>query len=395
MWKPGLAVNAPERRDCGSQRAIASSGATMSLVQPDKLIEQIYEAALDPKLWPQVVDTTADLLGATIGNLSHYDWVSRESINISRRVDPRFHGSYLEYYAARNPFMEAGGKQPVGNITISEALVPRPDLVRTEIYGDWFSPLGMETGIGMNLGVDGTRAWTLGLWRPWNLGAFQDRERRLLGVVTPHLRRALKVSVRFSETRMLGAGATAALDQMTHGIALLDNKGRVQFLNRLGHEIIATHDGLGMCNDALTAAPSRQTEVLGAVIQRVVKTRRGASLQLARPSGKRALMLLVAPLPVESAWLDLHAPAALIVITDPERGVTPKQRLIDAYRLTPAEATLAMGLVLGRELAQIADELKITYETARTHVRHVLTKTDTHRQTDLVRLLVREAGILR
>ena len=91
----------------------------------------------------------------------------------------------------------------------------------------------------------------------------------------------------------------------------------------------------------------------------------------------------------------LRAPAVLVVITDPESGVTPKQRLIDAYRLTPAEASLAMGLVLGHDLALIADDLSITYETARTHLRHVLTKTNTHRQTDLVRLLVREVGILR
>ena len=160
----------------------------------------------------------------------------------------------------------------------------------------------METGLGINLGVEGTRAWTLGLWRPWDLGAFQDRERQLLELITPHVRRSLKISARLSETRTLGAGVAAALDQLTHGIALLDNEGRVQFLNRLGHEIIAAHDGLGMCNDALTAARSRP-QALDAVIERVVKTRRGASLQLERPSGKRALMLLFAPLPLESAWL--------------------------------------------------------------------------------------------
>jgi DNA-binding CsgD family transcriptional regulator len=364
-------------------------------IEPVELIERIYEAALDPGLWPQVVDATADLLGATVGNLSHYDWVSHESINISSRVDPKFHRSYLDYYAARNPFMETGGRQPVGSIIITEALVPRPELVRTEIYADWFSPQGMETGLGINLGVEGTRAWTLGLWRAWDLGAFQGRERQLLELITPHLRRTLKISARLSEIQALGAGATAALDALTHGIALLDNKGRVQILNRLGHEIIAAHDGLGMCNDALTAAQSGQTEELRAVIQRVVETRRGASLQLQRPSGKRALMLLVAPLPVEAAWFDLRAPAVLLIITDPEYGVTTKQRLIDAYRLTPAEAALAMGLALGHELASLAAELQITYETARTHLRHVLSKTGTHRQTELVRLLVREVGILR
>jgi DNA-binding CsgD family transcriptional regulator len=368
----------------------------MATIELSGLIDQIYEAALNPSLWPVVVDATADLFNATIGNLSHYDWVTHESINISRRVDPGFHRSYAEYYAARNPYMQTVGSQPVGSVFTTEDLFPRRQLVRAEIYGEWFSPQGMDTALGANLGVEGTRAWALGLWRPWRLGAFHAHERQLLALITPHLRRALKISARLAETDLLGASLTATLDQLTHGVALLDGYGRVQFLNRFAEDLVAAHDGLSMRDGALSAARSDQAAALQVAIQRVASARRGAALQLERPSGKRALTLLIAPLHVETAWLELRPPAALVIITDPERGgVTPKQRLIDAYRLTPAEATLVMGLLLGHDLGAIADELKITYETARTHLRRVLVKTDTHRQTDLVRLLVREVGILR
>jgi len=253
----------------------------------------------------------------------------------------------------------------------------------------------METSLGANLGLEGTRASVLALWRPWCLGAFDNRERQLLAVIAPHLQRAFKISARLAQADLLEASLAASLDQLTHGVVLLDAQGRVQFLNRLAENIVAARDGLSMRQGALIAARPDQAAELKVAIQRALGTQRGAALQLVRPSGKRALTLLIAPLHVAIRTVELQPAAALVVITDPERGgVAPKQRLIDAYRLTPSEAALAMGLLLGHDLAAIADESGITYETARTHLRRVLIKTGAHRQADLIRLLTREVGLL-
>jgi DNA-binding CsgD family transcriptional regulator len=56
--------------------------------------------------------------------------------------------------------------------------------------------------------------------------------------------------------------------------------------------------------------------------------------------------------------------------------------------LTATEAEVALRISRGISLKQISDELSVSYETIRTHVQHVFDKTDTHRQGELVRLLL-------
>jgi DNA-binding CsgD family transcriptional regulator len=186
------------------------------------------------------------------------------------------------------------------------------------------------------------------------------------------------------------SGATAALDQLTLGIALLDSDACARYVNRIAQAIIAEGDGLSVRGGTCVAARSDDAAALRTAIDRVLTLKESASVFLARPSGKRALALLIAPVGGSR-----RPPAALVVITDPERGcVPPKERLIQAYGLTPAEAALVRCLLQGHDVAATADQLRITLETARTHLRRVLVKTDTHRQSDLVRLLLREVGAL-
>jgi DNA-binding CsgD family transcriptional regulator len=58
------------------------------------------------------------------------------------------------------------------------------------------------------------------------------------------------------------------------------------------------------------------------------------------------------------------------------------------FGLTQAEARLALHLVAGESLRCAAVKLSITYETARTHLKHIFHKTKTCRQAGLVLVLV-------
>ena len=60
------------------------------------------------------------------------------------------------------------------------------------------------------------------------------------------------------------------------------------------------------------------------------------------------------------------------------------------YDLTETEARVAAFLVTGRTMAEVATELGITLETARTHTKRILDKTGCHRQAELVRKAMRE-----
>ena len=82
---------------------------------------------------------------------------------------------------------------------------------------------------------------------------------------------------------------------------------------------------------------------------------------------------------------------AIVFIGDPDRkSALPAEVLALLYGLTPAEARLAVALLDGSSLAEIAEMHGIRELTARTQLKQVFQKTGTSRQGELVRLL---AGI--
>ena len=58
------------------------------------------------------------------------------------------------------------------------------------------------------------------------------------------------------------------------------------------------------------------------------------------------------------------------------------------YGLTPSESRLALRLATGESLRVAAAVLDISYETARTTLKRVFEKTRTHRQTELVMVIL-------
>jgi DNA-binding CsgD family transcriptional regulator len=65
------------------------------------------------------------------------------------------------------------------------------------------------------------------------------------------------------------------------------------------------------------------------------------------------------------------------------------------FDLTPAEAQIALGIAGGKTLAAIAEARSVSVSTAREQLKSVFVKTGTHRQAELVALLVGSRNPLR
>ena len=71
--------------------------------------------------------------------------------------------------------------------------------------------------------------------------------------------------------------------------------------------------------------------------------------------------------------------------------------LKNTFDLTPTETRLVVRLIAGESLRSCAQALGIQYETVRSYVKSVFQKTKTHRQAELVLVVIRamnEASIL-
>ena len=86
---------------------------------------------------------------------------------------------------------------------------------------------------------------------------------------------------------------------------------------------------------------------------------------------------------------------AVLFVDDPNDADNPAPADLYSrtFRLTPAEARLAVHLASGASLMETADEFGVTHNTVRAQLRAIFDKTETHRQIDLVRLLQRSSNL--
>jgi DNA-binding CsgD family transcriptional regulator len=177
---------------------------------------------------------------------------------------------------------------------------------------------------------------------------------------------------------------------------VVSEAGRVIEMNCAAEEIVARHDGLYLDANRLAAMHNSDDSGLNALIASAAASHGGAdeappggTIALSRPSGKRPLSVLVFPVSTSLPALGCERPAAVVFVGDPERSPEPvPDRLRRLYGLTRCEARLAAHIAAGRCLDDTAEQMGITRETARTHLKRVFAKTDTRRQGELVALLL-------
>jgi DNA-binding CsgD family transcriptional regulator len=114
-----------------------------------------------------------------------------------------------------------------------------------------------------------------------------------------------------------------------------------------------------------------------------------------RPSGRADYLVSVARCGAGLHSLLGARAAVVLTIVDPARPpAVSKDTLRRLWDLTAAEAQLALALAGGAALDEVATANGITRETARVHLKRVLAKTGTHRQSELVHLILNGPGRL-
>jgi DNA-binding CsgD family transcriptional regulator len=188
---------------------------------------------------------------------------------------------------------------------------------------------------------------------------------------------------------------STALDRLTMGAIFVDARARPLLMNRAAKEIVRRGDGLRSAKDGLEAARQAETIRLRQAVFDAARTSAGegtspgAAMRLPRPSARRPLQILVSPLPSTKHLVEALEASVVVFVSDPELAPhAVKDLLVHVHGLTPAEAELAEALLAGTTLADFAEQTGRRIYTVRKTLQHVFAKTDTSRQSELVRLLL-------
>lgn len=356
-----------------------------------RIISSICDAALVPDLWPAALDLAVDSVGGV--GAAYYFWNKRTGqvewlSMLGPLVDTT--ADYASYYYALDPYRPMFETVPSGRLLRLRECVPEALLRRNEWYNDYLLKDGIDDGVGARLFENRSHAIYFGIHHGIDQPPFAtDRPAALQALIKP-LRQAARLHIELHNLGWKSSMVLRALDHLRAAVIIVDSDGRVIQTNRAAERVLHRSDGLRIRNGKLGAldiseSAGLETAIAAAAVEQKTPAAIGR-MRVRRPDGRLPYILTVAPL---GADLTVYGrPLAMIVLTDPDQQSPSERDLAEFFGLSPAESRLAIALLTGKRLGEVATDFGVQITTLRTQLGSILRKTGTTRQTELIRLLL-------
>ncbi len=386
----------------GHQRdAAGPAEKTRGTADPLSVTGVLYDAALDPDLWPSALAALARAMAAPAALLVAGAGDRRTAgVLATTGLEPASALACSSIDPMADPLCEAAERR-LGLPVISGLDLAAEKVADSEFGRLVLQPAGLVHAMGAALRAGDGVFVSLWFFRPAGR-PFQYKDGETLAGWLPHVARACTIQQRVSSAEHASAASAAAFDRLALGAVLVDEQARPLVVNRLAERLLAGGDGLRVTAGRLSANSHAATERLHAAIRETAREAaatgrtRSAGLRLARAARTAPLDVIVVSLARPRWGASPGGPVAVVFVSDPERAhVAPERLLRDLYGLTPAEARLAMSLAHGHSLTAAAAEVGVTRNTAHTQLASVFAKTGSSTQPELVRLLHRGPAAIR
>ncbi|MCR9220386.1 MAG: helix-turn-helix transcriptional regulator [Alphaproteobacteria bacterium] len=376
-------MRAARRSGCSGRGAIEQP----STIPLDRLIERIYDAGVVEEAWADVMPAVVRHCGARSAVvLINDDATGRLTFADEVGLAADYRRAYLADLRRDDLRLDDLVRHPVGTVR-TDTMIPRYAAYRkSRAYRELYRKLGTEHALGAFLYRDSGRTVGLRVFRSSRDGPFGADDVERYQALLPHLARAFRLRALNRAHHRAAARPQQALDLLAWPVFLIEPHSPARALNRAA-QALADARGAAL-SSALSQAAARAVATWREDGQTAFV--RLAPDPAADGVGGVLSLELIAP----AADDPDAAPTAVAVLARPaDADARSADALAALFHLTPAERSLAAALSAGCRLSTAAEQLSITYETARSHLRSIFAKTGVDRQTDLVRLALAQPTI--
>jgi len=370
----------------------AASGRVHDQQHLSDLIGTVYDAAIDPSVWESAIVRIADFVGGCGAALFCKDAGA-------------YHAASLHSFGYRKPLPVALFRQIypaaqghfLGDLEVPIAttdLIPFEDFTQTELYRQWAEPQGIVDFLSAVVDRTAISTAIFGIFRHKRNGVVDDRARRQMSLVAPHIRRSVLIGRMFEFKAAEVATFVDTLDGLAAGMFLVDASARLIHANAAGNAILAASDILSLASGRLVAGDAQVDRALRDVFVAAGQGdaalgSKGIAIPLVGRDGER---YVAHALPLTSgarrrAGVIYTAVAALFIRKADLAVPTAPHAIGSAFKLTPTELRVLMAIVEVGAVPEVATAFGIADTTVRTHVTRLFEKTGTSRQADLVKLV--------
>lgn len=373
------------------------------------LINAIYDAAMHPHLWSQVLDAIREFCGADQCTVFYYDGIERQR---NYAAAARLKVETLDLYL--NEFIAPQAAQinnqlrclPEGKVVTDKDISQLSGKSYAQIVGTKYMEclwpkLNFQAGTVLFRNANACAG--LGLQNFEHTAPLNPTSIERLQRLTSHLTQAIHIRRRINLMEKANHALEAVLKHLRLGVVLLNEHEQLTFINSEAMRAFSLcadihyklYQPLQFSNYATDQNTFFFTHEKQKKYQKRKSTGDDCFIRIEYPQGHLKISFFTISVkhrenhghqsknkvPVKAHYLvlvqDSHRPCDL-----------PIHYLKQAYGITPAESELINHMMNGATLVEAAEKRAVTHETARWQMKNIMQKTQVHSQTQLSQLML-------
>jgi len=369
----------------------------------DRVVQGLYEAAAGLVPWNLALGALDDTVGAVVSQLVVVDKTSGHLV-VSEQPDHTPIAAVLDYireYHRIDPHTAYMAARPIGETLHTLDVFPAATMVEHPFYRDFWLPYNVRSLVGTKIAENERLVAMIGLMRYLDAPALTPAEVRIVGKYFGHLVTAFRIANHLQKLHVTAVVGHALMAASDRPMILIDKHHEILAANPPARAFLDAGDTLFAQNETLRCRVSTSERALtqAVVALGTVQTTSGPStkrraIRLMGRKGTSVLCSLWDIRPEATMGAFGPQPSVLLTVAVPRTGSEIDPTLLGSlFELTPAEVRLAGELMKGTDLAHVAEVQHLSITTIRSHLNAIFTKTDTHRQAELVELLLRVTSL--
>jgi DNA-binding CsgD family transcriptional regulator/PAS domain-containing protein len=371
------------------------------------LISRIYDTALDPALWPDLMLRIAHKLGAA-GAFVFELRLDNEKPQITSRIfssnyKPEIVSYYLKQFndqeiSDQGRFAELSLQGNEVDLISDIALRPKLSELLAQPNIAFMMKHGLKHRAGALLNKDLVNVDRFALQYDADHGPIKPEQSKKAARFLPHIAKVIGLSRPLEEQLFAKGIFEEILLNIKQGVAILSPRGTVLYANSEFERILDTH----MAFRKSPAGILQMVEAEDAQIQKryhdLVESgaahgkfgararREAVVIELEKPG--TALFIEICPVEASARTGQLGAGCRLLTVIDTSRNVNfDSKRLQTFYQLSSTETEILELVAKGHTNAEISEIRNRSQDTIKSQMKSLMQKTNSHSRTDLVHMI--------
>ncbi|WP_426077717.1 helix-turn-helix transcriptional regulator [Janthinobacterium sp. PSPC3-1] len=364
----------------------------MQAIDFDAVVGTIYDAVTSAAGFQQCIDKLVDTFELKAAMLFTHNILNGDSKGMWQRgMERRWLENYAIEFGKEDMLASHLATSDIAKFYATNVHLSAADYTSTRFFREWVMPQGIACAAGAIVLKEGVWCTQVVMQRSRLQPPFSQVELDVFNRIIVHLQRAVQMRQRFIELQIGQSLFTAGLDILAMPSIMFDESGCVAYHNQAAKAMLDQRTWFWMeerhlCTNNLALTKQINLEVIVAVSASRGSDNAVPGVVIVPRHRLPSLTLMITPvLPVASG---LRGAAILFIYDSMSIPQATAKMVARLFSLTVAESELVVALCAGNTLEEAASGRDTSIHTVRSQLKSIFNKTGTHRQVDLMALVL-------